>query len=511
MRHSANSKSGHPKPGKRSPTAGPRRLRKIKGFDFGLDTWQEPVPFDPARELGPYPARRSAGKAVRRRVPREALGQWQAPADRPDPVSVVLASNEGRIPELIPLRMARMAGSPFGFLRGSAAMMAWDLAHMPTTGMPVVLDGDAHLSNFGLFGSPQREVLFDLSDFDETTVGPWDWDLKRLVASVAVVARENHYPGGKRRRAVLDCVRAYRATTARLQDMGVMDVWYQHAFPGAKHSLVQWELKSHSIFQEAARHAEKNTSLRMLPRVARRGKNGLWKFVADPPKLTLVDKATVAAVEASLSEYTKTLAPERRFMMNRYRVGDVAHRVVGVGSVGTRCYLVMLFGAGDTDPLFLQVKEALRPALTNDTTALSSNANPEGRRVVLGQRFLQASSDVLLGWTTIAGRPFYVRQMRDMKGSIELQGLPWPAFHSYVWSCGALLARAHARTGDVAEIAGYCGNSDVLDNALADFAEAYADQTAQDHEALVQAIKKKRVKAVRLKSKKRGKVFEEQS
>ncbi len=461
--------------------------------DKNLESWQEPGPYDPAGGVGPYPERRAAGKAVRGRVPRESHAEWKPPADRPDPVTTLLASNEGRQSELLPLRMGRMAASPFGFLRGSAAVMAWDLAHTPTTGLPVVLAGDAHLSNFGLYGTPQQEVVFDLNDFDETTVGPWEWDLKRLVASVNVVARENDYPAKERRHAVMDCVRAYRENATRLQSMGVMDIWYQHAFPGAKHSLVKWELKSHDVFAQAALHAKRNTSKRLLPRVAQQEADGHWRFVADPPTLTRVDDATVAAVVASLTEYVETLTPERRFMMKRYRVADVAHRVVGVGSVGTRTYLVLLFGAGADDPLFLQVKEALRPALAGQVPALPSHLSHEGRRVVFGQRFLQASSDVLLGWTSIADRPFYVRQMRNMKGSLLLRSLTWGAFHSYSWACGALLARAHARTGDIAKIAGYCGNSKVLDHALADFAEAYGDQTERDHAALVAAIKQGRV------------------
>ncbi len=481
-----------------SRTSGGQVASAVEGPDKSLESWQEPGPYDPAASLGPYTERRMAGKAVRGRVSREAHAEWQAPADRPDPVLTLQASNEGRQPELLPLRMARMAASPFGFLRGSAAVMAWDLAHMPTTPMQVVLAGDAHLSNFGLYGTPQREVVFDLNDFDETTVGPWEWDLKRLVASVNVVARENEYSARKRRQAVMDCVRAYRENARRLQGLGVMDIWYQHAFPGAKHSLVKWELKSHDVFKQAALHAEQNTSKRLLPHVAQQKTSGRWRFVADPPTLTRVDDKTVAAVEASLTEYVETLTPERRFMMNRYRVADVAHRVVGVGSVGTRTYLVLLFGAGAEDPLILQVKEALRPALADQVPALPSLLSHQGRRIVFGQRFLQASSDVLLGWTSIAGRPFYVRQMRNMKGGLPVESLTWGAFHSYVWACGALLARAHARTGDIAKIAGYCGNSEVLDCALADFAEAYGDQTERDHAALVTAIKQRRVKAARI-------------
>jgi uncharacterized protein (DUF2252 family) len=469
-----------------------------EGIDKSLDSWQEPGLYDPAGRLGPYPERRAAGKAIRGRVPREAHSQWLPPADRPDPVSTLQASNEGRQSELLPLRMERMAASPFGFLRGSAAVMAWDLAHTPTTGLQVVLAGDAHLSNFGLYGTPQRVVVFDLNDFDETTVGPWEWDLKRLLASVNVVARENEYSVRERRRAVLDCVRAYRENATRLQSMGVMDIWYQHAFPGAKHSLVKWQLKSHDVFKEAALQAKQNTSERLLPRVARPDAGGHWRFISDPPRLSCVDEATVAGVVASLTAYVETLTPERRFMMQRYRVADVAHRVVGVGSVGTRTYLVLLFGAGSEDPLFLQVKEALRPALAAQVPALPSHLSHEGRRVVFGQRFLQASSDVLLGWTSIADRPFYVRQMRNMKGSLNLESLTWGAFHSYSWACGALLARAHARTGDIAKIAGYCGKSKALDGALADFAEAYGDQTEHDHAALAAAIKQGHVDAKRM-------------
>jgi uncharacterized protein (DUF2252 family) len=462
--------------------------------DKNLESWQEPGPYDSDSRLAPFEDRRAAGKAIRRRIPREKHGDWKPHADRPDPVGIVLAANKGRQADLLPLRTERMAASPFSFLRGSASVMAWDLAHMPKTGIPVILAGDAHLKNFGLYGAPQGGVMFDLNDFDETTVGAWEWDLKRLVASVSVAARENEYKSRDRFRAVMDCVRAYRLTAARLQSKGVMEIWYQHAFPGDKHSLVRWELKKHDVFKEAALLAEQNTSKRLLKHVAQ-ARRGRWRFVPDPPTLTRVDEETRAAVIESLSEYVETLLPERRFMMKRYHVIDVAHRIVGVGSVGTRSYLVLLFGGGPEDPLFLQVKEALRPAFADYAPVLPSHLNHEGRRVVFGQRFLQASSDVLLGWTSVGKRPFYVRQMRNLKGSIPVESLAWGAFHSYSWACGALLARAHARTGDIAKIAGYCGNSSALDHALAEFAEAYADQTEADHAALCTAIKKGRVKS----------------
>ncbi len=483
-----------------SNRAQPRRARRkssavpTTAMDRRLEDWQEPGPYDPGSGFGACPDRREAGKRLRQLVPREAHAEWKPPANRPGPVSILLAGDADRQPALLPLRAALLEKSSFNFMRGSAAVMAWDLAHTPTTGIPVILDGDAHLANFGLYGSPQGDVVFDLNDFDETTVGSWEWDLKRLVASVGVVARQNDYPVRKRRRAVMTCVQAYRENARRLQGLGVMDVWYQHTFTQPGHSLVKRELQAHKAFKEAVLKASLNTNKKLLPEVARRARNGRWRFIEHPPRLKRVDDATTAAIETSLGEYVDSLTPERRFMMNRYRVADVAHRVVGVGSVGTRTYLALLFGAGDDDPLFLQFKQALHPASASPTTARAGSLH-EGRRVVLGQRFLQATSDVLLGWTTIDGRPFYVRQMRNLKGSLPLKTLGWSAFESYVWACGALLARAHARTGDIAAIAGYCGDSEALDSALADFAEAYAGQTDVDHEAWKDAIKEGQVKA----------------
>jgi uncharacterized protein (DUF2252 family) len=463
-------------------------------MDRRLEDWQEPGPYDPGSGVGSYPDRREAGKKIRKRVPREAHAEWKPAANRPGPVSILQAGDAERQSGLLPLRAALLGKSPFNFLRGSAAVMAWDLARTPTTALPVILDGDAHLANFGLFGSPQGDVVFDLNDFDETAVGSWEWDLKRLAASVCVAARQNDYPGRKRRRAVMSCVQAYRENAGRLQNLGVMDVWYQHAFPQPHHSLVKRELQTHKAFKEAVLKAADNTSKKLLPEIARRARNGRWRFIEHPPRLKRVADATAAAIESSLGEYVDSLASERRFMMNRYRLADVVQRVVGVGSVGARTYLALLFGAGEDDPLFWQFKQALRPASAAPSTA-SARALHDGRRVVLGQRFLQANSDVLLGWTTIEGRPFYVRQARNLKGSLPLKALGRSAFDSYVWACGALLARAHARTGDIAAIAGYCGDSEALDSALADFAEAYADQTESDHQAWQTAIKDGQVKS----------------
>jgi uncharacterized protein (DUF2252 family) len=470
-----------------------RHKRQAEMDEGSLEFWQKPGPYDPHVELGTSAERRAAGKAIRKVVPREAHAGWQAPANRPDPVGVVLASNKHRQPHLVSLRMERMAASPFNFLRGSAAIMAWDLAHTPHSNLPVVIDGDAHLGNFGLYGSPQGDVMFDLNDFDGTTIGAWEWDLKRLVASVNVVARGKGFKNSARRRAAMDCVRAYRLTAARLYDMGIMPIWYQHAYPGAKHSLVKWELKKHDVFKEAAQHAAQHNSEQLLKRVAKK-ENSDWLFVPDPPILTIVDKATVRAVEQAIAQYVETLLPERRFMMKRYHVVDVAHRIVGVGSVGIRSYLVLLIGAGDSDPLFLQVKEALPSAFVAMAPPVPAQLKHEGRRVVFGQRLMQAASDALLGWTSLDGRDFYVRQMRNLKGTIDVESLSRGSFHSYSWACGALLARAHARTGDIAKIAGYCGNSTALDHALAEFAEAYGDQTEADYNALLTAIKKGRVK-----------------
>lgn len=459
------------------------------------ETERIPSHIDLRRSVESWPARRLQGKELRSKVPREIHGTWKPQRNRPNPLDILESSNLGRQQELVPLRMGRMAQSAFAFLRGAAGVMAWDLAQTPDTGLQVAIDGDAHLNNFGFFGTPQRDVVFDLNDFDEAVIGPWEWDLKRLTASVNVAGRENGLNRHERRAAVIRCSEGYRANLDRLQSMGVLDVWYLHAYPGRNNALVKADAKSRAVFKKVLDSATRQTNSALLAKTAERGVNGAWHLLHSPPLVTAVDAATRERVIDGLNRYADSLSRERRYMLSRYHVVDVVHRVVGVGSVGTRAYLALLFGNSDDDPLFLQVKEALPPAHAPYLPKPSAEFAHDGKRVVMGQRALQASSDVMLGWTTIEKRPFYVRQMKNMKASIPVEWLTGASFSFYAWACGALLARAHGRTGDAATLAGYCGNSAVLDQALGDWAEAYGDQTVRDHEALTQAIAKGRIKA----------------
>jgi uncharacterized protein (DUF2252 family) len=437
----------------------------------------------------PVNDRRAAGKALRDSVPREAHGEWTRSAEHPGAVEVVMQSNKGRQPDLVPLRMARMSASAFAFYRGAAAVMAHDLSRTPSTGVQTIIDGDAHLNNFGLYGTPQRDVIFDLNDFDETVIGPWEWDLKRLTASVNLAARENGMNRRERDAAVRRCVNGYRFNLNRLQHLGILETWYLHAYPGRDNPLVQMDAKSQAVAAKALAKAAQQTNITLLSKIAEKQKDGSWRFREDPPVLSRVDARTHKAVSDALREYAPTLPRERQFMLSKYRIADVAHRVVGVGSVGTRAYLVLLFGNGDGDPLFLQVKEAITPAHAPFVGKSLEEFSHEGKRVVMGQRALQSSTDVMLGWTQMGKLPFYVRQMKNMKGSIPVEWLSGSAFTFYGWACGAILARAHARATDAATIAGYCGKSATLDNALALWAEAYADQTERDHADLVRAVK----------------------
>jgi uncharacterized protein (DUF2252 family) len=455
----------------------------------------EPNPkFDLGSKLAPWKQRRADGKELRRAVPRESQAEWKPGKDRPDPMKLMAQSNKGRQMHLVPLRMGRMAASPFAFLRGSACVMAADLSASPISGISVIMDGDAHVNNFGFYGTPQREVVFDLNDFDEATVGPWEWDLKRLVASVNVAGRQNGLNRRERAAAVRRCVAGYRLNMTRLQNMGVLDVWYLHAYPGRSNPLVKVDPKSEAVIGKVLDKALRTDNRTLLPKVAEQ-RNGSWKFREDPPVLTRVDATAKAKVLDALNRYTNSLSRERRFMLNRYHLADVAHRVVGVGSVGTRAYLALLFGNGDDDPLFLQVKESVQAAHAPYLPPIPEEFQHNGKRVVMGQRAMQASSDPMLGYTEMDGRDYMVRQMKNLKASIPVEWLTGASFNFYAWGCGAILARAHARTGDPARIAGYCGNSTVLDEALAEWAESYGDQTEQDHATLMASIKRGETKA----------------
>ena len=456
---------------------------------------------DITKEGEPWQSRVQIGRALRDEHPVAEHGAWKPAKQRPDPLKLLAASNKGRQKHLIPLRMARMAESPFAFLRGSACVMAWDLANAPSVGMNVVIDGDAHYSNFGVFGTSHNTVTADLNDFDEATIGPWEWDLKRLTASISVLGRHNGLKRKERRRAVRRCASGYRWNLRRLEAMPVMNLWYLvTALDSGAQREVVIDKKSQALIDQALDRARDNNNVRFLSKVAERSATGKWRFKSDPPILTRVDDATRGAILAGLDDYISTLSPERRYMLRRYHVVDVAHRVVGVGSVGTRAYLVLLMGNGEHDPLFLQVKEATAPAHAPYVAPLPAFIGHDGMRVVHGQRVLQASGDPLLGWTTVAGRPFYVRQMRNLKGGVDPMLLSGQPLELLSWMRGALLARAHSRGGDGAVISGYCGDDDEFDEAMADWAEAYADQTEKDHETLVKAIRAGKIEASTIKT-----------
>lgn len=464
--------------------------------------WQTKDPYHPGRPLESAVSRSEKGMALRDRSPRRSHADWSPAADRPDPLEILLAGNLGRQQELVPLRMGRMAASPFAFLRGAAAVMAWDLSRTPVSGLQVIIDGDAHISNFGLFGTPQRDVIIDLNDFDEATIGPWEWDLKRLVASVNVAGRENGLNRKERESAVVRCVSGYAMNSRRLMELGVLETWslfayadFERQLPLLKKHGVEVDDKFQSLLSKTVAKARKTTSATLLDKVARRQADGGWRFIELPPVLTDVDDVTRDKVTAALVDYAETVPNDIRFLLKRYSVADVSHRVVGVGSVGVRAYIVLLFGNGDEDPLFLQVKEALPPAHGPYLPPLSARVDHEGHRVIRGQRLLQALGDPLLGYTTIDGRHYFVRQMKNMKASMPVEFLSGEPLEFWAWFCGALLARAHARTGDAAKLAGYIGKSNTLAESLAEFAERYGDQTERDHAALVAAIKSGRVAA----------------
>jgi len=502
MRPRAKKVAPKPKAGRTTPSKSvrPMTTTPLTSGESGVEGLR--TPGDRAGRLdlrnanNPWQKRRDIGKELRDRTPRESHADPKPVANRPDPLDLLAASNVGRQEHLIPLRMGRMAASPFAFLRGSACVMAWDLSKTPVSGIHVIMCGDAHINNFGFYGTPQRDVIFDLNDFDEVTIGPWEWDLKRLVASVNVAARENGLNKKERADAVMRAVEGYRFNIQRLQNMAVLDIWYLHAYPDRKNPLVKIDPKSSAVLAKCVAKAKQQTNATLLTKVSERGVSGGWRLREDPPALTHVDEATREKIIDGLNEYAESLPLERRYMLSRYHVVDVGHRIVGVGSVGTRAYLALLFGSDDNDPLFLQIKECVSPAHAPYLPPLPEEyIKHEGKRVVVRQRALQASSDIMLGITRIDGRPYFVRQMKNMKASVPVEWLTGESFNFYAWAGGTLLARAHSRAGDAAAIAGYCGNSGVLDKALATWAEAHGDQTEQDHDRLVKAIKSGKVKA----------------
>lgn len=429
--------------------------------------------------------RAERGRAARKRVPRSAHADWTPAVDRPDPVAVLERQGRDRLPELLPIRYGRMAASPFAFLRGSAAVMAADLASQPHTGLTVQLCGDAHLLNFGLYASPERTLLFDLNDFDETFPGPFEWDVKRLAASVAVAARENGHSDTKAHRAALEAAAAYRTALRELARKGELAVWYERIDADSLLPLVR-SARHRRRVESSLTRARRRTSLHALGKLTETVE-GRRRIVHDPPLLEPAGAADTASLRKIFSDYRSTLSEERRFLLDRYRFVDAARKVVGVGSVGTRCFIVLLAGRDQDDPLFLQIKEA-RKSVLEEHLPSGPYVHP-GHRVVAGQRLLQAASDIFLGWMTgPQGRAFYWRQLRDMKGSADVVGMGPAALTAYARLCGTALARAHARSGDRIGIAAYLGGTDTFERAVADFALTYATQTTADHTALGAAV-----------------------
>lgn len=443
----------------------------------------------------PQGSPKEEGKALRASVPRSAHRTLDLDGARPDAVTAVEESNAGRIPELTPIRVGRMAATPFAFLRGSAGLMAHDLARTPMTRIGAQICGDAHAANFGLYGDARGGLVIDLNDFDETVHGPWEWDLKRLAASLVLAGREAGADEDTCRKAAGDAAGAYRRTMRLLAKLSVLDAW---------NAIADEELVSHTdahdllgTLERVSEKARANTSGRFAAKSTEEVADGGRRFVDAPPVLRRIPDAEAAAVAAALEPYVATLSEDRLPLLARHAVHDVAFRVVGTGSVGTRSYVVLLLDHRG-QPLVLQVKEARPSALVPHLARAGFAAAPvehEGRRVVLGQKRMQVVSDILLGWTTVDGRPYQVRQFRNRKGSVDPAALAADQVDDYGRMTGALLARAHAHSADPRLIAGYCGKNEELDEAMADFAVAYADRTEADHAELVAAVRSGRIAA----------------
>jgi uncharacterized protein (DUF2252 family) len=452
--------------------------------------------------------RRAVGREARKAAPRASHGSWTPAADRPDPIALLRAQDEDRMEDLVPIRWGRMSASPFAFYRGSAALMAADLAPLPRTDLTVQLCGDAHLANFGLYGSPDRTLLFDVNDFDETLPGPFEWDLKRLAASFVVATRHNGLGEDVARETALAAARSYREHITAYAEMRELDVWYSRVVAdellqtvrtataskanrmGASKAQIKTGLKATEKTFAKARGRDSLQAAGKLTEVV----DGARRIVEQPPLVMHLEALQDAENTHSLfNQYKSTLEDDRRELLERFEIADIARKVVGVGSVGTRCIIVLLLGRDGDDPLFLQVKEAgpsvLEPYLGRSTFTHA------GHRVVAGQRLMQAASDIFLGWMTgkPAGRPFYWRQLRDMKGSIETDLLKGPGLEILAALCGWALARGHARSGHRIAIASYLGVSDRFEQGIADFARSYADQAEKDYDAVVKAIKQGKI------------------
>jgi uncharacterized protein (DUF2252 family) len=448
--------------------------------------------------------RAAAGKALRAKVPRNSHAEWMPRSDRPDPIAILEKQNAARVQKLVPVRYARMLASPFAFLRGSAAVMADDLSGTPTSGLAVAACGDMHVSNFGVYASAERNLIFAINDFDEVHPGPWEWDLKRLAASAAVAVR---FMGGDRAEAeaaAQECVRSYRTRIRRYAEMSYLQVWYERIDEAAVLAALAPRTRgaAEKIMAKARRRGHVQTLEKLTEQVG-----GEHRIIEDVPLIVREahgDSGLPArtALDLMLRGYVESLSHDRRALLSRYRLVDGARKVVGVGSVGTSCWVLLLQGVDQDDPLFLQVKEA-KPSVLAAYVSTTLGVAHQGHRVVIGQRLTQGSPDIFLGWGEVEGRQFYVRQLADMRGSVkfgEHGKSDLDGFVEHCRMCGWALALAHAKSGDPAMIAGYCGNSAALDEAVGRFAVAYSRQSEQDHDALRKAQRSGRIEVATEKS-----------
>ena len=443
--------------------------------------------------------RRAAGKTLREEVPREAHGEWKAPKDRRNVIDLLNESNVGRVPALIPVRFGRMMQSPFAFYRGSANVMAADLASTPTTGIRVQACGDAHRSNFGGFATPERRIVFDINDFDETLPAPWEWDLKRLTASVVLAGRHIQLPESETARAVVATACSYRERMTDYASMRALDVWYDSIDIDRFIEGVDSDEMQDRIRERVQATRKKNTPEFLFPKfVEHKGSLPLPLIMDDPPLIFHPTAKMAPGIESQYKEaialYRESLAEHTRVLFDRYRFCDFAFKVVGVGSVGTFCGIALFMAATD-DPIFLQVKEAGASVL--EPFAGKSVHKNHGQRVVTGQRLMQSASDLFLGWGRGKnGRDFYIRQLRDMKMTAIIEDFTAGDLRAYGRACGWALARAHARSGDAAMIAGYLGSSQTFDDIISEFATEYADQAQHDYRTFLKAIRQGEIEAV---------------
>jgi uncharacterized protein (DUF2252 family) len=448
---------------------------------------------------------RQRGRERRRTVPRSSHAEWSPPPGRPDPIDILEQQAQTRVPDLVPIRHGRMAASPFAYYRGAAAPMAWDLAHLPSTDIRVQCCGDAHLLNFGMFAAPDRRLVFDVNDFDETLPAPFEWDVKRLAASVVVAARDNGFGLRSQRTAARRCVHAYRTEMENFAQMRFLDVWYSRIDVDQVCQLFDAVQSRRAVRRREAdiERAYRHTSVQALDKLCRLV-DGEYRIRPVPPVVVRFgieqEPGIAEELRSAIAQYRETLQVDRQEVLSRFYFGDFARKVVGVGSVGTEAFIILLLGDRPDEPLFLQFKEAQESVLAPFAGA-SAYAH-QGERVARGERLMQAAADPFLGWTTglaVDGTPprqYYVRQLRDMKGSMNVPAMDPPQLTYYAGLCGWTLARAHARTGRAPMIAGYLGSSDRFDRAIEDFAIAYAEQNDLDYQRLCSAIEARRLPAI---------------